>query len=148
MRVSPQPLFDLLPLRPHLIAPEHVEAVNGRFADEGFRIVTVRADSQHVRTVDDLLGEISKALGLSTEGPVNWPAFNDWLGDLLVDEGKPLVIVVHGLDAILRRNVQAYLQCVHGLLGMTEAYRSPEYPELAQLEYVFPGAWAKFGGKA
>ncbi|GAB6903375.1 hypothetical protein JCM9957A_64670 [Kineosporia succinea] len=148
MRVASQPLFDILPLRPHLIAPEQVGAVTGRFANEGFRIVRVQSGRLPAGAAEDILGEIAKALGFPAEGPVNWAAFNDWLGDFLVDEEDPVAIVVYGLDAMLRRDVHVYLGCVHGLLGMTEAYRSPDFPDLAQLEYIFPGSWTPIGGKA
>ncbi len=145
--MDPPPPCPELGLRPYLLTEVELESILSILAAKNFRTVFAHFDGSVNGAESGLLEALTSALGLEVEGVGSWAAFNDRMWDVLSDyEEQPIVVVLRGMDDMLRADTYSFANSIHRLLSMTEGTEAVDHIQYRQFEYLFVGRWGSPSG--
>lgn len=140
--VSLRDLHSALTAPPYFVSPHEVVDLKSALCAAGFNVF----DADVASRTDErgLLTALGDALGFPDYYAPNWDAFDDCVGDMLREDAGRVVVMIIGIDTLLKHDTHAFVRSVHLLL---DAVADVERAAGAfQLEFVFVGDFTKDAG--
>ncbi|WP_326578486.1 barstar family protein [Streptomyces sp. NBC_00487] len=136
--VDPQEILPWLPSEPYFAQQSRHDEVVDELGRAGFTVL--EADLSEVRTEEDLLTALGRALSAPDYYGGNWDALTDVLRDRGADEPFRVALVLSSSSAFLDADVHAFVRSV-SLLHTTAQDLSDVDDEYGQLELFYLADW-------